>query len=79
MTSRTHVSAETDFDTAWTLFCRLHDRPSPERASQLVHWLAEDPGHVRALDEALTLWALTGAALVKPVLEEAQRRVADLQ
>ena len=77
MTTRTRVPANTAFDTAWTLFCRLHDAPSRASADELVLWLGEDPQHVRALDEALTLWALAGAALVKPVLEEARR--ADLQ
>ncbi|WP_240531170.1 hypothetical protein [Variovorax boronicumulans] len=75
----TPVSAQTAVDTAWALFCRLHDAPSRDHADQLVHWLGEDPRHVRALDEALTLWALAGAVLVKPVLEEAQRCGPDLQ
>jgi ferric-dicitrate binding protein FerR (iron transport regulator) len=75
----THVASATAFETAWALFCRMHDAPSPELAVQLVRWLAEDPRHVRALDEALTLWALTGAALVESALEEAPRRAVDLQ
>jgi len=79
MTIRTHASAGNAFDTAWALFCQLHDSPSLEQAGRLVHWLGEDPGHVRAFDEVLTLWALTGVALVEPMLEEAQSRGADLQ
>jgi len=73
------LPAQAAVDTAWALFCRLHDAPSRVHADQLVHWLGEDPRHVRAFDEALTLWALAGAALVKPVLEEVQRRGPDLQ
>jgi len=72
-------SAQAAVDIAWALFCRLHDAPSRDHADQLVHWLGEDPLHVRAFDEALTLWALAGAALVKPVLEETRRRGPDLQ
>ena len=79
MARSTLVSAETAVDTAWALFCRLHDAPSREHAEQLVHWLGQDPRHARAFNEALTLWALAGAALVKPVLREAQRHGADLQ
>lgn len=79
MASSTQVSAESAVDTAWALFCRLHDAPSRDHANQLVHWLGEDPRHVRAFDEALTLWALAGAALVKPLLEEARRCGPDLQ
>lgn len=79
MAHSTSVAAETVVDTAWALFCRLHDAPSREHAEQLVHWLGQDPRHVRAFDEALTLWALAGAALVKPVLREVQRHGADLQ
>jgi len=73
------LPAQAAVDTAWALFCRLHDAPSRVHADQLVQWLGEDPLHVRAFDEALTLWALAGAALVKPVLDEAQRRGPDLQ
>lgn len=79
MATKTSVSSEAAVDRAWELFCRLHDAPSCAHADQLVHWLGEDPRHVRAFDEALTLWALTGAALLAPVLEEAQRSGSALQ
>jgi len=79
MVERTPACPKTAVDTAWALFCRLHDTPSRYHADQLIHWLGEDPRHVRAFDEALTLWALAGAALVKPVLEEGQRCTPDLQ
>ena len=67
------------FDIAWTLFCTLHDAPSPERAEQLVRWLGVDPGHICALDDVLTLWALAGAALIKPSMREALREQGRLQ
>ena len=67
------------FDVAWTLFCTLHDSPSPERAEELIRWLGVDPGNICALDDVLTLWALTGAALIKPSMEEALREEGRLQ
>ena len=67
------------FDVAWTLFCTLHDSPSPERAEELIRWLGGHPGNICALDDVLTLWALTGAALIKPSMEEAQREERRLQ
>lgn len=79
MATSTHVSAETAFDTAWALFCQLHDAPSHDHADRLIQWLGQDPRHVRALDEALTLWALAGVALVEPVIEEARRHGSDMQ
>lgn len=79
MATNTSVSSEAAIGRAWELFCRLHDAPSCAHAHQLVHWLVEDPRHVRAFDEALTLWALAGAALIEPVQQEAQRSGSDLQ
>jgi hypothetical protein len=67
------------FDVAWTLFCTLHDSPSPERAEELIRWLGVNPGNICALDDVLTLWALTGAALIKPSMEEALREEGRLQ
>ncbi|NDZ18038.1 hypothetical protein C7T35_34110 [Variovorax sp. WS11] len=54
---------------AWTLFCRMHDAPSAASAERLVRWLGEDARNVQALDDALTVWALAGAALLKPALD----------
>jgi ferric-dicitrate binding protein FerR (iron transport regulator) len=79
MATKTSATHEAAVDRAWELFCRLHDAPSCIHADQLVHWLGEDPRHVRAFDEALTMWALAGAALLGPVLEEAQHNGSDLQ
>ena len=82
MKDKTHKSRPPDgpaFNVAWTLFCTLHDEPSPERAEQLVRWLGVDPGNIGALNDVLTLWALTGAALIKPVLEQACHEEGRLQ
>jgi len=67
------------FSAAWTLFCTLHDAPSPERAEALVRWLGAGPQNVCALDDVLTLWALTGAALIRPALEDARHEEGRLQ
>ena len=64
MRSRDPAFRDPAFDAAWRLFRTLHERPSLASAERLVRWLGEDPRHVRALDHALTLWALAGAALV---------------
>ncbi|WP_418121730.1 hypothetical protein [Variovorax sp. 160MFSha2.1] len=64
MNSRHHVPSDPAFSEAWRLFRELHDAPSLERAEKLVLWLGRDARHVRALDDALTLWALAGAVMV---------------
>ncbi len=63
MSSRHRFSSAPAFSQAWRLFRDLHDTPSLEGAEKLVMWLGRDAKHVRALDEALTLWALAGAAI----------------
>jgi len=60
-------SCDPDFDAAWRLFTAMHDAPSSATARDLVEWLAQCPRHVRAFDDALTLWALAGGGLVKRV------------
>jgi ferric-dicitrate binding protein FerR (iron transport regulator) len=77
MATRTDASAEKAFDIAWALFWQLHDAPSRDHADQLVQWLAEDPKHVKAFDEALTVWALAGGAMVAPMLRDARRGGSD--
>lgn len=67
------------FNVAWTLFCTLHDAPSPERAEDLIRWLGDDPDNICVLDDVLTLWALTAAALIRPALDEAQLEEGRLQ
>ena len=69
MNSRHHVPSDPAFSEAWRLFRELHDAPSLQRAQKLVLWLGRDAGHVRALDEALTLWALAGASVVEAARE----------
>jgi len=64
MNSRHHVPSDPAFSEAWRLFRELHDAPSLECAEKLVQWLGRDARHVRALDDALTLWALAGAVMV---------------
>lgn len=56
------ITSEQDFRVAWQLFRSMHDAPTLAAATSLIGWLRENPRHVRAFDEALTLWALTGAA-----------------
>jgi len=79
MKNKTRVPDDPAFNVAWTLFCTLHDEPSPERAEKLIRWLGVDPGNICALDDVLTLWALTGAALIKPALEQARHEEGRLQ
>lgn len=59
------VPATIHFKRAWRLFRQLHDAPSLRTAEELVLWLGQHPAHVYALDDALTLWALAGGALVQ--------------
>lgn len=77
MSTGTRAPPDAAFSAAWNLFCTLHDAPSPACAEQLVRWLGEDPGHVRALDDVLTLWALAGAALTRPAEEEASHEMRE--
>lgn len=63
MNSRHQAPSDPAFSEAWRLFRELHDAPSLECAEKLVLWLGRDAKHVRAFDEALTLWALAGAAV----------------
>jgi len=71
------VPTDEEFRTAWLLFLALHDDPSVTAADHLLGWLRGHPKRVRALNEALTLWALTGAALIASRHEdpEAARRL----
>lgn len=44
--------------TATSLFGCMHASPTLENSERLVHWLGQDPRHVRALEIALTQWGL---------------------
>ncbi len=79
MTSRHHFSSDQAFTVAWRLFRELHDAPSLERAEKLVLWLGSDAKHVRAFDDALTLWALAGAAIVGSATDEESGQEQRLQ
>ncbi|KAF1073175.1 MULTISPECIES: hypothetical protein [unclassified Variovorax] len=79
MSSSHHAISDPACKEAWQLFRELHDAPSLERAQRLVLWLGRDARHVRAFDEALTLWALAGAALVGSVPDDDPRTPSTLQ
>lgn len=79
MNTRDHASFDPAFSEAWRLFRELHDAPSLERAEELVQWMGCDARHVRAFDEALTLWALAGAALVGSASGDGLRQDPTLQ
>ncbi|RST53050.1 hypothetical protein EJI01_13730 [Variovorax sp. MHTC-1] len=69
MHTRNHEPTDPAFSAAWQLFRTMHDSPSLANAEQLIRWLGRDPRNVRALDNALTVWALAGAALVGSELD----------
>jgi len=79
MNSRHQAPSDPAFSEAWRLFRALHDAPSLDRAQKLVLWLGRDAKHVRAFDEALTLWALAGAATVGSASGEESRHESTLQ
>ncbi|QRF56211.1 hypothetical protein [Variovorax paradoxus] len=79
MNSRHHLTSDPACSEAWRLFRELHDAPSLERAEKLVLWLGRDARHVRAFDEALTLWALAGAAMVGSGSDDEARKSSILQ
>ncbi|OAK64656.1 hypothetical protein A3K87_14890 [Variovorax paradoxus] len=79
MNSRHQAPSDPAFSEAWRLFRALHDAPSLDRAQKLVLWLGRDAKHVRAFDEALTLWALAGAAMVGSAPGEESRHESTLQ
>jgi hypothetical protein len=79
MNSRYHAPSDPVFRDAWRLFRDLHDAPSQECAEKLVVWLGRDAKHVRALDEALTLWALAGAAMIGASIGDEPLREQTLQ
>jgi len=61
-----------DMDLIWDqtleLFIKIHDRPdNPEYFERLVHWLNEDPAHLKAFNELGQIWISTGIALAREV------------
>lgn len=55
--------SEQEFSAAWRLFQALQDDPTASAAENLIVWLRGKPTRVRALNEALTVWAYAGAAI----------------
>lgn len=61
-----------DMDLIWDqtleLFIKIHDCPdNPEYFERLVHWLNEDPAHLKAFNELGQIWISTGIALAREV------------
>lgn len=54
-----------DVRAALQHFLRLHEEPTNCAAKELIDWLYTGPHRAQALDEALTLWALAGVALLE--------------
>lgn len=79
MNSSHHFHSNPAFNQAWRLFRELHDAPTLDGAAKLVMWLGRDASHVRALDEALTLWALAGAAVLSSPARESFLQEQTLQ
>ena len=77
--NKTRSSEDAAFQVGWRLFCTLHDAPSRERAEALVRWLGAAPQNVCALDDVLTLWALSGVALLRPSHADPQNGRGRLQ
>jgi ferric-dicitrate binding protein FerR (iron transport regulator) len=64
-------SNDSQVRVASRLFVGLHESRSAQSAERLIEWLRQSPQHVQAFDEALTLWAVAGAALLfRPPQEE---------
>ena len=59
-----------DMDLIWDrtleLFIKIHDCPdNPEHFDSLVHWLNEDPAHLKAFNELGQIWISIGIALAR--------------
>jgi hypothetical protein len=61
--AKSRLTSEQEFSAAWRLFQALHDDPTDSAAENLIVWLRGQPTRVRALNEALTVWAYAGAAI----------------
>ena len=63
---------ENDMDLIWDrtleLFIKIHDCPdNPAHRDSLVHWLNEDPAHLKAFNELGQIWIATGIALAREI------------
>ncbi|WP_261398003.1 hypothetical protein [Pseudomonas sp. DR48] len=56
------------WDRTLELFIKIHDYPdNPEHFDSLVHWLNENPVHLKAFNELGQIWISTGSALVREI------------
>ncbi|TCV62208.1 hypothetical protein [Pseudomonas fluorescens] len=56
------------WDRTLELFIKIHDCPdNPEHLDNLVHWLNEDPAHLKAFNELGQIWISTGIALAREI------------
>ena len=56
------------WDRTLELFIKIHDCPdNPAHLDSLVHWLNEDPAHLKAFNELGQIWIATGIALAREI------------
>ncbi|MCT8962808.1 hypothetical protein MN113_16605 [Pseudomonas veronii] len=56
------------WDRALELFIKIHDCPdNPAHLDSLVHWLNEDPDHLKVFNELGQIWISTGIALAREI------------
>jgi ferric-dicitrate binding protein FerR (iron transport regulator) len=56
------------WDRTLELFIKIHDCPdNPEHVDSLVHWLNENPDHLKAFNELGQIWISTGIALAREI------------
>ncbi|MBW1248782.1 hypothetical protein I7860_19025 [Pseudomonas tolaasii] len=56
------------WDRTLELFIKIHDCPeNPEYFDSLVHWLNENPDHLKAFNELGQIWISTGIALAREI------------
>ncbi|UZD97675.1 hypothetical protein LOY64_11965 [Pseudomonas corrugata] len=56
------------WDRTLELLIKIHDCPdNPEHLDSLVHWLNEDPAHLKAFNELGQIWISTGIALAREI------------
>jgi hypothetical protein len=56
------------WDRTLELFIKIHDCPdNPKHFDSLVHWLNENPDHLKAFNELGQIWIATGIALAREI------------
>ncbi|OPG72040.1 hypothetical protein B1219_17895 [Pseudomonas ogarae] len=54
------------WDRTLELLIEIHDCPdNPEHFDSLVHWLNENPDHLKAFNELGQIWISTGIAMAR--------------